>query len=123
MATDSWRLEVEVQPEQRGQASAQATELEDYIRDAAPDVAVERVRTDPTAQDFGATLAILLAAPSIVALAKGISRWLDRRNTSTVTLKSAGRTFTVENISARSAAQLAQEITRVLEDEPGEKQE
>jgi hypothetical protein len=35
-----------------------------------------------------------------------------------VTFKAGDRTFTADNLSSRSAAELAQEITHLLQDEP-----
>jgi Effector Associated Constant Component 1 len=123
MEANERRLEIEVESEQPGQAGSQAAELQDYIRDIDADLHVERVRTDSAAQDFGASLAVVLAAPGAIALARGISRWLERRNTSKVTLKSRDRSLTVENVSSRSAAELAQEIARLIDDGPAENKE
>jgi hypothetical protein len=39
---------------------------------------VERQKDDQRTQDFGATLAVVLAGPAVVAVARGIEAWLQR---------------------------------------------
>ena len=76
------------------------------------DAEVDQVRGDPSAQDFGATLAVLLAAPSILpALAKGVARWLELRNSSTVTIKCGKNSLVVDKISAKSATELGERLS------------
>ena len=96
------------------QSSVVADELRDYILDAASDVQVDQKRGDPDAQDFGATLALLLATSAVTAVAKGIKRWLEQRDTAKVTFKNGRKTLVVENISATSAAELAEQVRALL---------
>ena len=60
-------------------AGTYAADLKDHLAMVAPDVQARQLRTDPHAMDMGATLGIVLAAPAIVALAKGIADWLKMR--------------------------------------------
>lgn len=69
------------------QANSDAQSLEKQINLAAPAVDTKIVRSDPNAQDFGATLVLVLGTPAVIALAKGIADWLKARATGTTSLK------------------------------------
>jgi hypothetical protein len=97
------------------EAGKYADELRRYILDAAPEVEIERIRTDPEAQDFGTSLAVILASPAIIAVAQGIRMWLARRSSSKVKLKVGNRVLEVDNIRARDAATLAHELSAMTE--------
>jgi hypothetical protein len=61
-------------------ANELADELRSYLRDAVPEVKADQRRADPLAQDFGATLVLILGSAAAKAIAKGISTWLAQRN-------------------------------------------
>ena len=63
--------------------------LRDQLLEDCPGLQADIRKDDPTTQDFGATL-ILLGAPAIVALAKGLSNYLSRRPNGTLVLKRDG---------------------------------
>jgi hypothetical protein len=92
------------------QASRAAESLRRTLKDTDPTIKARRVRSDPEALDFGSNLEILLAAPSILELAKGISSWLGRTHSSKVTVLDIEGAVIVENISARDAAGLAEKL-------------
>jgi hypothetical protein len=75
-----------------------------------PTIQAKRARTDEEAMDFGASLAVILATPAIIALAKGISNWLARTPASKLTVIGPDGKIIVENISAKSAADLAEKL-------------
>jgi hypothetical protein len=56
-----------------------AAELKEQLHDQLPDAKIETRRERADAQDFGATLVLVLGTPAIIALAKGISMWLAQR--------------------------------------------
>jgi len=60
-------------------AAGYAKELGDELRDEIEDLEVNHAKEDSSTQDFGATLILLLGAPAIVALAKGIAKYIARR--------------------------------------------
>jgi hypothetical protein len=93
-----------------GDAGKAAESLRQTLLDIDPTIEAERVRTDPTAMDFGASLAVVLAAPAIGELAKGIANWLGRIHTSKLTIVDSDGSTIVENISARDAADLAPKL-------------
>lgn len=60
-------------------ANRYAEELREILRDASPDVSVERKREHPSTQDFGTTLILVLGTPAAVAIARAIGNWLALR--------------------------------------------
>lgn len=109
------QLQIELVDESDDEASELATELTDEIVDASPDIDVKRGRSDPSAQDFGASLIILLGTPAVGALAAGIARYLGRRTSSRVKIKDGrGGEIIVEGISSRSATKIAERIADLL---------
>jgi hypothetical protein len=64
-----------------------AAELANRLRQAEPPIQVEERRINKDAQDPGSTLVLLLGAPAVVALAKGVATWLAMRPDAKVTIK------------------------------------
>lgn len=60
-------------------ANRYAEELGELLRNASPDVSVERKRENPLTQDFGATLVLILGTPAVVTVARVIGNWLALR--------------------------------------------
>lgn len=85
-----------------------AEELQDALLDAIPNITVQRRREDPLTQDFGATLILILGAPAVVAVVKAVRDWLIRRNSASLTWKTADGELVVQGISSKNAAELAQ---------------
>lgn len=88
------------------EASSYADELRNTLLDAVPDITVQRIRSDPTAQDFGTTLALILGAPATVAVATAIGNWLRIRHTATLTFKSSDEQIIIQNITSKDATRL-----------------
>jgi hypothetical protein len=53
-------------------ASRYAEELRNALLDATSDISVQRIREDPRAMDFGATLVLVLGTPAVVVSVRAI---------------------------------------------------
>jgi hypothetical protein len=91
-------------------AGRAAESLRRTLQEVDPMIQAKRVRTDVEALDFGASLAVILATPAMLTLAKGISNWLARTPTSKLTIIGADGKTIVENIGAADAAELAEKL-------------
>lgn len=91
-------------------AGLAAESLRRTLQDIDPAIQAKRVRADPEALDFGTMLEVILAGPSILELAKGITNWLGRVHSSKLTVIGSDGTTIVENISSHDAASLAEKL-------------
>ena len=93
-------------------ASRYADELSNALLDASADITIQRRRDDPRAQDFGATLVLILGTPTAVALAKTIAtvigNWLKLRHGASLTVKTPDGQMVVRGITSERATELAQ---------------
>lgn len=90
------------------EANRYAEELRDVLLDEIDDIKVQRKRSDPQAQDFGATLVLILGTPAVAATATAIGSWLQRRHTAALTLETPDRKIIIKNITGKDAARLAE---------------
>jgi hypothetical protein len=84
----------------RGGSDRHAETLRGAILDAAPNAKVERRKESQETMDFGATLGILLAAPAVVAIAKGLQIWLERHHGVELEIVTPDGTVIAKNITA-----------------------
>jgi hypothetical protein len=102
-------FQVEFENVDAAEAGRLAEKLKDYILHADAFVEAKRRRTDQSAMDFGTTLGILLAAPSVIEVAKGIASFLQRYQTTSITLKGPSGEIIVKNLTSRRAGDLAEQ--------------
>ncbi len=102
MATE---LMLTFETETAAQANQYAADLAQHLKAAAPAVDARQRRTDPNAQDFGASIVLILGAPAVVALAKGIADWLRMSQTakSKLVIRDKNRNTVIEIDNARSS--------------------
>lgn len=60
-------------------AGENVIDLQKHLAAVAPNVNLDRKKTDNNSQDIGTILTVILAGPAVVALAKGISDWLAKQ--------------------------------------------
>jgi hypothetical protein len=90
-----------------GQANVHAQSLKDAILDEAPQAQVGERRMDPESQDFGASLAVVLAGPAVVSIAKGIREWLTRHHGVTIDIVTPdGKKVIAGNLTAGTAVEI-----------------
>jgi len=82
-------------------ANRYAEELGDALRGATSEVEVEQRRADRNAQDFGATLVLILGTPVAVVLAKAFRDWINRRDNARLRFKTPEGEILIENVTAK----------------------
>jgi hypothetical protein len=95
---------------ERPNAGQAAESLRRSLQEVDPAIQAKRIRTDSEALDFGSALAVVLAAPAVVTLAKGISNWLARSRTSKLTVIGPDGAIIAENIGAKDAITLVEKL-------------
>jgi len=88
MATES--LIVTFPDASTAQGNRLASSLADVLRDADPNILVDRQRERTDTQDFGATLAVILGTAAVTAVAKGIAAWLARNSGAQIEIRRKG---------------------------------
>ena len=88
-----------------------AEELQEELRDMlGPGDRVERRRTDPESQDFGATLVLVLGTTAVTAIAEGIRTWLARNSGASVDIVVGGTTVHGRNLDSEGVQALAKAL-------------
>lgn len=90
------------------EANRYAEELREILLDATAEVAVQRQRENPLAQDLGASLALIMGAPAVVAAVQAIGNWLQKRRSASLTIVTAEKKIVAENLTNKDAARLLQ---------------
>lgn len=90
------------------EASRYAKELRNALLNASEEIEVEYRRDDPRAQDFGATLILVLGTPAVVAAVSALRDWLKVRNTASVTVKTPSGEIIFQNLSSKGAEKLGE---------------
>jgi hypothetical protein len=91
-------------------ASQKARALRMDLLDTSPGIKVDIKKDDPTNQDFGATLVVVLGTPAVLAIAKGIANYLSR-DRAKITIEANGKVVVAEGISGDDAARIAEAIS------------
>lgn len=95
-------------------ANAYAEDLQQSLEDAmSPGDRVERRRTRPDSQDFGATLVLVLGTTAVTAIAEGLRTWLARNSGAAVDVTVGGAkkvTLRGRNLDTQAVQALASAI-------------
>jgi hypothetical protein len=76
-----------------------AGDLAESLAEDAPTLSVTQLREDSRTQDFGATIAIILGSTAVTALAKGVAKWLARRQDARLRLRRTASNGQVREIT------------------------
>ncbi len=89
-------------------ANRYAEELKETLLDSIPKIKVDRRREDPRAQDFGATLVLILGAPAVVSLVSVLGIWLQKHRNASISIEDGKKKITIKNVTAKDAARLGE---------------
>ena len=93
------------------QGNKYADGLADILRDIDSTITAEIVRTNPSTQDMGATLVLLLGTASATAVAKGVATWLARQGSARIEISQNGNVL-ASGLESRDAARIAEVFAR-----------
>jgi hypothetical protein len=89
-----------------------AATLAEALRDVDPNVVVDRQRERPDAQDFGATLAIILGTAAATAVAKGIAAWLTRNSGAQIEIRRKGKVILrATHLDSKDVSRIAEALS------------
>jgi hypothetical protein len=91
------------------EANKYAPSLVEDLREVK-DVKAETQRGESEAQDFGATIVLILGTASVTAIARGIEKWLARNGTSVIIEDEHGRVI-LNNVQSKDAAAIAKALS------------
>lgn len=92
------------------EAGRMALSLQSDVRDASKAVKATLEKEDPSTQDFGSVLVLVLGTPAILAVASGIADWL-RRERASITIKADGEVV-AKGIRGEDAARIAEAMAK-----------
>ncbi len=93
-------------------AGRYAQELRNDLLDASPDVHVSIERDNPLAQDFGATLVLLVGTPAALAIANAIGNYISRHREVSLEFSDGDRSLKVSNLDPTTALRLTELMTK-----------
>jgi hypothetical protein len=102
-------LQITVEADDSATASRQAQALQRLLLEEGPPANVERIRANDQTLDGGATLAVILASPVLLELARCLRVFLQRYNSSHVTITDEHGSIVATNVSAATVADLTRE--------------
>ncbi len=89
-----------------------ANTLADSLRDIDPSITIDRQRDLPDAQDFGATLAVILGTAAATAVARGIAAWLARNSGVQIEIRRKGELIlTASHLDSKDIPQIAKVLS------------
>jgi hypothetical protein len=86
-----------------------AKDVSQELRAAGHKAEPEIRRTDPTAQDFGTTLVLVLGAPAVIVLAKAVRDWAQRKDRSQISIDGV----VIDNIESKDVKDIIAEIGKI----------
>jgi hypothetical protein len=100
------KLQITVEVDDVAVASRQAQALQRILLEEGLPAGVERVRLNRANLDGGATLAVILASPVLVELARCLRVFLERYSSSQVSITDDSGSVLAKNVSAATVSEL-----------------
>jgi hypothetical protein len=101
------KFQITVEAEGVGTASRQAQALQRILLEEGPPADIERIRSGRESLDGGATLAVILASPVLLELARALRMFLQRYHSSQVSITDEHGSIVAKNVSADTVSDLA----------------
>lgn len=95
----------------KDRANVLADDLRKELMRTAPALAFDKQRDDESAQDFGATIAVIITSAAATAIAKGIANFIAKRGTR-VKLRIGDASFDATGIEGDDAAAIVKAISQ-----------
>jgi hypothetical protein len=89
-------------------AESLRTEIKRELPSDKGSVSAEVVRTDPTAQDFGTTLILLLGTPVLLALANAVRDWAKRKDRASIVINGVH----INNVASKDVGDIINAINQ-----------
>lgn len=102
------QLNITVQAEDDAAASRQAQALEKLLLEEGPSIKIDRIKASGETLDGGATLAVILASPVLLELARCLRMFLHRYNSSQISIIDEHGAIVAKNISAATVSELVE---------------
>jgi len=113
MSHQTHKYEIRFEGLSAAQAGIKAAKLRRELLDVSPEVSVSLAKDDPTSQDFGATLILVLGTPAILAVANGIASYI-ARDRAKIVISENGKVV-AEGVSGDDAARIAEAFSKHVE--------
>jgi hypothetical protein len=103
------QLHITVRADDVAAASRQAQALEKLLLEEGPSAKIDRIKASDETLDGGATLAVILASPVLLELARCLRMFLQRYNSSHLSITDEHGSIVAGNVSASTVADLIRE--------------
>jgi hypothetical protein len=107
-AAEKSRLAIRFENLSLAEAGSKVARLRNDLLDASSEIEVDVEKEDPTTQDPGTILVLVLGTPAILAIAKGIADFL-RRERASIVIESDGKVV-AKGIRGEDASRIAEVI-------------
>ena len=118
MAETKHEFQIEFENVDLAEAGQLAEDLKDYVLTADASVEASWKRRDQSSMDFGASLVLLLGTPAVIAVAKGLERFLARYQTASIRITGPDGSVVIDNVTSRQASDLAERMLRAFPRSP-----
>jgi hypothetical protein len=102
--SDAIKLCVTVLADDAATASLRAQALERLLLEEGPPADIERIKADQQTLDGGATLAVILASPVLLELARCLRMFLERYHSSQISITDAHGSVVANSVSSETVA-------------------
>ena len=111
MADDTAEYVIRFEGVSLAEAGRLAARLRSDMLDVTPDVEATVEKADPSTQDPGSILVLVLGTPAIIAVARGLASFIRRERAASIVIESDGKVI-AEGLRSEDAAKIAEVMAR-----------